>query len=173
MLLPYKAAVAGVTQGVNFMRNLDVSSFVYGTSRLRKTDGGELQHSEWEPEHCLRTEHWPSHPGPQRDQHFLLHDLWWCWPHRGGTEGLAQTVHQAGRYLNSSNVFDGNKHWDLCIALLSWVASVKYKGINCCVTPRLLFLFGFYRSRQRSLRRLKILFHHTKSRLYMWVCLYV
>lgn len=75
MLLPYEAALAGVTQGVKCMCDLDVSSFISGTSRLRPTDGGELQRSEWEPERCPRPEHQPSDPGPQRDQHVLLPDL--------------------------------------------------------------------------------------------------
>lgn len=100
MLLPYEAAVEGVTQGVNGMCDLDVSPFISGTSRLRPTDGGELQHSEREPEHCPNPERWPSDPGPQRDRHLLFPDLWWRWPHRGRTQGLAETVRQAGRPLN-------------------------------------------------------------------------
>lgn len=56
MLLLYEAAVAGATLGMNRMCELDVSAFISGTSRLRPNDGGELQHSEREPEHCPRPE---------------------------------------------------------------------------------------------------------------------
>lgn len=169
MLLPYEAALAGVTQGVNCMCDLDVSSFISGTSRLRPTDGGELQHSEWEPDHCPRPEHWPCDPGPQRDQHVLLPGLWWCWPHWGRNEGLAQTVRQAGRHLNTPTVFDCNTRWQSCRSIIMGsITQVLYKEI----ITRLLFLSCVHRSRQRSLRRLKVPFHHKKSRAYMWVCLY-
>lgn len=109
MLLPCEAAVAGDAQGVNCMCHLDVSAFLSGTSRLRSTDGGELQRSEWEPERR------PSHPGPQRDQRALLPGLRWRRPHRGRSEGLAQTVHQAGRHLNSCAALDASTHMRLVV----------------------------------------------------------
>ncbi len=81
---------------------VDMSWFFSGTSRLGSADGGELQHSERQPDHRPRAEQCPSDLGPHRDQRVLLSALWWCWPHWGWTERLAQTVCQAGRHLNIS-----------------------------------------------------------------------
>lgn len=124
-----------------------VTSLVF---RLRAADGGELQHSEREPECRPRVERRPSQPGPPTHQHLLLPGVWWCRPDGGRPEGLAATVHQAGERSHT------------CCSNLRSCDPVQQEMklfSSCC-----------FRSRQRSRERPKIHSHLKKSNWSTWVC---